>query len=68
MIKPTSRQAIAQLKEMGVQVVMLTGDNARTAGAIQQQLDLDEVIADVLPQDKEQQIAALRHKARLSLW
>lgn len=64
-IKPTSRQAIAQLKEMGVQVVMLTGDNARTAGAIQQQLDLDEVIADVLPQDKEQQIAALQAQGKV---
>lgn len=63
-VKPTSRQAIQQLKEMGVQVVMLTGDNARTAAAIQQQLNLDEVIAEVLPQDKEQQIAALQAQGK----
>ncbi|MBQ2994767.1 MAG: copper-translocating P-type ATPase, partial [Peptococcaceae bacterium] len=48
-VKPTSRQAIQQLKSMGVQVVMLTGDNAQTAAAIQSQLDIDEVIAEVLP-------------------
>ncbi len=64
-VKPTSRQAIRQLKEMGVQVVMLTGDNARTAAAIQHQLELDEVIADVLPQDKEQQIAALQAQGKV---
>lgn len=59
-VKPTSKQAIQQLKSMGVQVVMLTGDNAQTAAAIQAQLDIDEVIAEVLPQDKEQKIAALQ--------
>jgi len=64
-VKPTSRQAIRQLKEMGVQVVMLTGDNARTAAAIQKQLDLDEVIAEVLPQDKEQQISALQAEGKV---
>ncbi len=64
-VKPTSHQAIRQLKEMGVQVVMLTGDNARTAAAIQQQLALDKVIADVLPQDKEQQIAALQTQGKV---
>ena len=64
-VKPTSYQAIHQLKEMGVQVIMLTGDNARTAAAIQQQLDLDEVIAEVLPQDKEQQISALQADGKI---
>ena len=64
-VKPTSYQAIHQLKEMGVQVIMLTGDNARTAAAIQQQLDLDEVIAEVLPQDKEQQISALQAEGKI---
>ena len=64
-VKATSRQAIQQLKQMGVQVVMLTGDNARTAAAIQQQLDIDEVIAEVLPQDKEQRIAALQAQGKV---
>ena len=59
-VKPTSKQAIQQLKAMGVQVVMLTGDNAQTAAAIQAQLGIDEVIAEVLPQDKEQKIASLQ--------
>lgn len=63
-VKPTSQQAIRQLKQMGVQVVMLTGDNARTAAAIQQQLDIDEVIAEVLPQDKAQRIAALQSQGK----
>ena len=63
-VKPTSHQAIKQLKEMGLQVIMLTGDNARTAAAIQQQLDLDEVIAEVLPQDKEQHIASLQSQGK----
>ena len=64
-VKPTSQQAIQQLKAMGVQVIILTGDNARTATAIQQQLQLDDVIAEVLPQDKEQQIAALQAQGKV---
>lgn len=64
-IKPTSRQAIQQLKDMGVRVVMLTGDNARTAAAIQQQLNLDAVIAEVLPQDKEHEIASLQEQGNV---
>ena len=44
---------------------MLTGDNARTATAIQKQLQLDDVIAEVLPQDKEQQIAALQAQGKV---
>ncbi|MBP3626153.1 MAG: cadmium-translocating P-type ATPase [Peptococcaceae bacterium] len=64
-VKPTSRQTIQQLKSMGVQVVMLTGDNAQTAAAIQSQLDIDEVIAEVLPQDKEQKIASLQADGKI---
>lgn len=58
-IKPTSREAVQELKKMGIRVVMLTGDNKRTAEAIRKQLDIDTVIAEVLPEDKEKQIAAL---------
>ncbi len=64
-VKPTSKQAIEQLKSIGVQVVMLTGDNAQTAAAIQSQLDIDEVIAEVLPQDKEQKIASLQAQSKV---
>ncbi len=58
-IKSTSKEAVSALKEMGIRVVMLTGDNKRTAEAIRRQLDIDTVIAEVLPEDKEKQIAAL---------
>lgn len=64
-VKPTSAQAIRTLKSMGINVVMLTGDNQKTAAAIQQQLDIDEVIAEVLPQEKEAKIAALQQNGRI---
>ena len=63
-MKPTSAQAIRELKKMGIQVIMLTGDNERTAKAIQRQLDIDTVIAEVLPQDKEREVAKLQEKGR----
>lgn len=63
-IKPTSVQAINTFKQMGLEVVMITGDNERTARAIQRQLGLDTVIADVLPQDKEAQVRALQDRGR----
>ena len=59
-VKPTSREAIRRFKEMGINVVMLTGDNKRTAEAIRRQLDIPSVIAEVLPQDKEREIARLQ--------
>ena len=58
-IKPDSAEAIADLKEMGISVVMLTGDNARTAEAIGREAGVDRVIADVLPEGKEQVIREL---------
>ncbi len=63
-IKPTSAQAIRELKKMGIQVIMLTGDNERTAKAIQRQLDIDTVIAEVLPQDKEREVARLQESGQ----
>lgn len=59
-VKPTSREAIHRFREMGINVVMLTGDNKRTAEAIRRQLDIPSVIAEVLPQDKEREIARLQ--------
>ena len=58
-IKEDSAAAVAALRRMGIRVVMLTGDNARTAAAIGSQAGIDEVIADVLPDGKEEQIRRL---------
>lgn len=63
-VKPTSAKAIQELKKLGIQVIMLTGDNARTAKAIQKQLDIDTVIAEVLPQDKEREISRLQEEGK----
>ncbi|WP_301860064.1 heavy metal translocating P-type ATPase [uncultured Megasphaera sp.] len=58
--KASSAAAIADFARMGIDVVMLTGDNARTAEAIRRRLHIPKVIAEVLPQDKEKHIAALQ--------
>ena len=66
--KETSRQAIAEFKKMGIRVVMLTGDNRRTAEAIRKRMDIPQVIAGVLPEGKEKVIAGLQaegHKAAM---
>ena len=61
-VRESSRKAIEQFKARGIKVVMLTGDNKATAQAIAQELAVDEVIADVLPADKEQAVRALQEK------
>ncbi len=63
-IKKDSPQAIRELKNMGIHVVMLTGDNERTARAIGRQAGVDEVIAGVLPEGKENVIRALKKKGK----
>ena len=63
-IKPGSRDAIRKFREMGIHVVMLTGDNRRTAEAVQEQLGIKEVVAEVLPQDKEKKIRQLQRSGR----
>ena len=63
-VKPTSRQAIAELHSMGVEVVMLTGDNAGVARAIGTDVGVDRVVAEVLPQDKEREVRALEEEGR----
>lgn len=63
-IKPFSRAAIEKLQAIGLDVIMLTGDNARTAAAIQRQTGIAHVLAEVLPQDKESEIRQLQEKGR----
>ena len=61
-VRSDSRAAIARMKELGVRVVMLTGDNRTTAEAIRSGLDIDEVIAEVMPAHKEQTIRRLQEE------
>lgn len=63
-VKESSREAIEAWHEMGVRVIMLTGDNKRTAEAVRRRLKLEEVVAEVLPQDKEQKISELKKQGR----
>lgn len=58
--KATSREAIAHFREMGIEVVMLTGDNARTAEAIRRRMGIEKVIAGVLPENKAEHIKKLQ--------
>ena len=66
-MKEDSRQAISELKNMGIHVVMLTGDNEKTAAAIGQQAGVDEVIAGVLPDGKEKVIRRLQQKGKVAM-
>ena len=66
-IKPTSRQAIAELKRLGLRTVMLTGDNERAAHAMADGLDIDEVHAGVLPADKVEVVRQLQSGARVAM-
>ena len=63
-VKPTSRQAIGRLKDLGLQVVMLTGDNKETAAAIAAEVGVDHVLADVLPEDKSRQVELLQQQGK----
>ena len=62
--KPTSRDAVAAFRELGLDVVMLTGDNQRTAQAIGQELGVTQVLAEVLPQDKERKVFQLQQEGK----
>ncbi|MDO4399859.1 MAG: heavy metal translocating P-type ATPase [Coriobacteriia bacterium] len=66
-VKATSAQAIDELRSMGVRTIMLTGDNARTAAAIQAQVGVDEVVAEVLPEGKEQHIRAFQAAGKTAM-
>jgi Cu+-exporting ATPase len=64
-LKETSRESVRQLKAMGVHVVMITGDNKRTADAIARQIGIERVLAEVLPQDKAAEVKALQEKGEI---
>ena len=64
-VKPTSKEAIGKLQEMGLRVLMVTGDNRATAEAIRAQVGVDEAIAQVLPQDKEAVVRKLQQEGHI---
>ncbi|MGD9567608.1 MAG: heavy metal translocating P-type ATPase [Sedimentibacter sp.] len=63
-VKKTSQRAIQEFEAMGIEVVMLTGDNKKTAEAIRKQLGITRAIAEVLPQDKEREIRKIQEQGR----
>lgn len=66
-VKPDSAQAVEELKNMGIHVIMLTGDNRRTAEAVRAQVGIDAVVADVLPGDKEAVIRKLSEYGKVAM-
>lgn len=64
-VKPTSKEAIAKLQDMGLRVLMVTGDNRATAEAIRTQVGVDEAVAQVLPQDKEAVVRKLQQEGHI---
>jgi Cu+-exporting ATPase len=63
-LRPTSREALSVLRDLGIQVVMLTGDNPRTAAAVAKELGITRFEAEVLPRDKVERIERLKREGR----
>jgi P-type Cu2+ transporter len=63
-IRPSARQAITALKQLGLEVAMISGDNQRTAEAVGRELGIDRVFADVLPEDKADYVARLQQEGK----
>lgn len=63
-VKPDGAAAVAALKSMGIEVVLLTGDNAKTAEAVRRETGIDRVVSDMLPQDKETEIRRLQQQGK----
>lgn len=64
-IKDTSKEAVSRLKQMGIEVIMMTGDNKRTAHAIAQQVGIDHVLAEVLPEGKAEEVKKLQGQGKI---
>ena len=64
-LKPHARKALAELHRMGIETVMITGDNQRTAEAIAQEVGIDRVLAEVLPENKSREVKKLQKKGRV---
>src|SRR3982750_3106084 len=65
-VRPTAGRAIAELKALGIEPVMMTGDNRRTAEAVARQVGIERVFADVLPQDKAQGVRQLQMEGKFT--
>ncbi len=64
-LKPNAAEAVKRLREMGLEVIMLTGDNKRTAAAIAKKAGVDRYLAEVLPQDKAEEIRKLQREGKI---
>ena len=65
MVRPESKEAVARLKEMGIRTIMLTGDNRQVAGSVARQIGIDEIFAEVLPNQKADKVREIRKRGMI---